>query len=107
MTFADALVALDRAVTAFDQATALSTLRQQSWTEGPDAIERFARGKNAYRLSDSGARLTYSITDRWCMLSPDANDRVRDNFEQALPERRALEKTVAEWLNGRRSDHAG
>ena len=104
MKFADALIALDRAVVAVSQATACHTYQRQSWTAAADAIERFARGQVVYFLSDGRTRLTYSIADRWCMLDIDADYRVRNNFEDAVPERRALERLVAESFDTQRAD---
>jgi hypothetical protein len=103
MTLIEALVALDRAITAAGQSSARDTQLRQSWTAAEDAMERFSDGRETYCLSDGGySQLAYSIRDRWCLLSRSSTERVRDRFESALPERRAIETLIAEWLEGRR-----
>ncbi|HEU0201854.1 MAG TPA: hypothetical protein VFR86_15660 [Burkholderiaceae bacterium] len=96
MTFADALVALDCVVAAASEASARQTQQRQVWTAASDAVERFAHGRDVYRLSDGSTQLTYSIPDQWCALAQGASAQARNNFERALAERRAIERLVAE-----------
>lgn len=101
MTLSDALVALDRAATEASESSAHQTQRQQLWTETADAIERFSLGQEVYSLSDGGnSQVAYEITHRWCRLVQNPTALIRDGFERALLERRAIEKLVAEWLDG-------
>ena len=103
MRLAEALLALDRAVTSVSDSRAHLTQQRQVWvTAAEHALEGFAHGLKAYALSDGGrSRVLYSIERRWCALSADATEDARDRFELALPERRALEAIVAAWLDTR------
>ena len=99
MTLAEALIGLDLAVSADGLATARSTQLRQQWTDAVNCVERFASGRETYCLS-VGSYVSYSVRDRWCVLQREAGGGVRDRFELALPERRAVERIVAEWLDG-------
>ena len=105
MRLADALLALDRAVTSAGEARALETQRRQSWIAAAEsALERFARGQEFYCLSDGGnSAVAYSPEYRWCALTPDSSVALRESFEDALNERRVIEQLVADWLDRRRA----
>jgi len=100
MTLPEALAALDRAVTLVTPEQARRTQREQWWCgAGDQALELFATGEQIYRLSDGGdSAVTYSMIDRWCMLTRGSSSPVRERFEDALSQRRAIEAMLQHWL---------
>ena len=104
LTLAEALAALDRAVTAVSNSRAYLTQQSQLWvTDAEYALEVFAHGEVMYALSDGGhSQLTYNASNRWCALTPGSSKEARERFEDALTERRALETIIAVWLDGQR-----
>ncbi len=100
MTLAQALAALDQAVTCVTPEQARGMEREQ-WLCGAaeNALRLFARGEEIYRLSDGNSAVTYSMRDRWCMLTAGSSDCARDRFEEALNQRRVIEALVQHWLD--------
>ena len=105
MTLAEALAALDRAVTSASHSRAYLTQEAQPWvTREEYALERFASGLETYTLSDHESRVSYSVAYGWCALANGASNEARNNFEMALDERRAVEAIVATWFDGKRAE---